>query len=559
MAVKRAAIAGGALLVTAALAFLLWDYFGRAAPALPEVDLSAAESQVVEKIRRLEQSVRSRPHSAKDWSRLARTFHAHRMYEPAIAAYDHAARWAPEDFRWTYLAGMAQQQIDLAAAVPLLERAAALNPDNGGFYISYGNLLSRLNRVDEAREQYKKALAIDSRATHALYGLAQIALMDGDSAAAIELLEQGTSIARHHGELHQLLAQLYQRQGNTEKSQQAEQLARFYSVSTRAPDPVVEAMESEAVDAESFSVRGARFAGRHRYTEAEYQFRKVLEYRNGRPQDFANLGAALGRLNRLDEAVGYFDMALAIDPEHVETLKNYGIALSRQDEQDAAAEYFLRAIAADSNDADAWHNLGLARKRQGRTDEAVRAYREALDRDPVHAEAQNNLAGILYAAGQHDDAIARWRTAAEINPANLPAVINLTTALTARGDHAEAIRLLRASYRIIPESRDLRYRLAAQLATAPDPVDRDPPEAVNLARSLFEEAPSQPRYTDLAAIAFAALGDFDQAVRLEQRAVQQAERAGDATLVRELQFREQMFRAGKAYVQRGPAKADPED
>ena len=205
------------------------------------------------------------------------------------------------------------------------------------------------------------------------------------------------------------------------------------------------------------------------------------------------------------------------------------------------------------------HNLGLARKRQGRTDEAVRAYREALDRDPVHAEAQNNLAGILYAAGQHDEAIARWRTAVEINPSNLPAVINLTTALTTRGEHAEAIRLLRASYRIIPESRDLRYRLAALLATAPNPADRNAPEALNLARSLFEEAPGQARYTDLAAIAFAAIDDFDQAVRLEQRAVQQAERAGDETLVRELQFREQMFRSGRAYVQRGPADPAAQD
>ncbi len=556
MAVKRAVIAGGTLLIVAAGAIALWMYWGREAVELPVVDLREAESQVIEKVHRLDQAVQNRPQSARDWSRLARTYHAHRMYEPAVTSYKQAARHAPQDFRWPYLAGIARQQLDLLAAAPFFERAAALNPDSSGFFINYGNLLSRLNRVDDAREQYEKAIAIDNRATHALYGLAQLDLLEGDTVAAIDLLERGASIARHHGEIHQLLAQLYQRQGEEEKAKEAEQLARFYSVSTRTPDPVVEAMETEAVDAESYSLRGARFAGRQMYKEAEYQFRKVLEYRSGRPQDFANIGAALGRLNRLDEAGDYFDMALAIDPEHVETLINYGIALSRQGDQSAAARYFLRAIDADPNDADAWHNLGLARKRQGRTDEAIRAYREALDRDPVHGEAQNNLAGILYAAGQHDEAIARWRTAAEINPANLPAVINLSTALISRGQYAEAIHLLRASYRIIPESRDLRYRLAAQLATAPDPADRNAPEALNLARSLFEEAPSQPRYTDLAAIAFAAIGDFDQAARLEHRAVQQAERAADETLVRELRYREQMFRAGKQYVQSDASKPE---
>jgi tetratricopeptide (TPR) repeat protein len=559
VAVKRAVISGSTLLIVAAGVIALWMYLGRESVEVPVVDLSEAESQVVEKIRRLERAVRKRPESAKAWSRLARTYHAHRMHEPAVTSYEQAARHAPKDFRWAYLAAIAQQQLDLSAAAPFFERAAALNPDSSGFYINYGNLLSRLNRVDDAREQYEKAIVIDDRATHALYGLAQLNLLEGDTVAATDLLERGASIARHHGEIHQLLAQLYQRQGEEEKAKEAEQLARFYSLSTRTPDPVVQAMETEAVDAESYSVRGARFAGRQRYKEAEYQFRKVLEYRSGRPQDFANLGAAIGRLNRLDEAVDYFDRALAIDPEHVETLNNYGIALSRQGNQDGAAEYFLRAIETDPNDADAWHNLGLARKRQARTGEAVRAYREALDRDPVHAEAQNNLAGILYAAGQHDEAIARWRTAVEINPSNLPAVINLTTALTKRGEHAEAIRLLRASYRIIPESRDIRYRLAAQLATAPNPADRNAPEALNLARSLFEEAPSQARYTDLAAIAFAAIDDFDQAVRLEQRAVQQAERAGDETLVREFQFREQMFRTGTAYVQRGPADPASQD
>ena len=559
MAVKRAVIAGSTLLIITTGAIALWVYLGREAVELPIVDLSEAESQVVEKIHRLGQAIQNRPQSARDWSRLARTYHAHRMYEPAVTSYKQAARYAPEDFRWPYLAGIARQQLDFLAAAPFFERAAALNPDSSGFYINYGNLLNRLNRVDDAREQYEKAIAIDNRATHALYGLAQLVLLEGDTVAAIDLLERGASIARHHGEIHQLLAQLYQRQGEEDKATEAEQLARFYRISTRTPDPVVEAMETEAVDAESYSLRGARFAGRQMYKEAEYQFRKVLEYRSGRPQDFANLGAALGRLKRLDEAAVYFEMALAIDPEHVETLINYGIALSRRGDQEAAVEYFLRAIDADPNDADAWHNLGLARKRQGRTGGAVQAYREALDRDPVHAEAQNNLAGILYAAGQHDEAIARWRTAVEINPSNLPAVINLSTALTTRGEHAEAIRLLRASYRVIPESRDLRYRLAAQLATAPNPADRNAPEALNLARSLFEEAPSQPRYTDLAAIVFAAIGDFDQAVRLEQRAVQQAERAGDEALVRELRYREQMFRAGSPYVQQGPADAGNKD
>ena len=556
MAVKHAVIAGGALLVATTLASVLWIYFDRAALELPDVDLTAAESQVVEKIHRLDRAVRNQPKSARDWSRLARTFHAHRMYEPAIAAYELTARYAPKDFRWPYLAGLAKQQFDLAAAVPFFEHAATFNPDSSGFYINYGDLLSRLNRVDAARQRYERASAIDGRASHALYGLAQLALMDGDTESAIELLERGAALARHHVEIHRLLAQLYQRQGEEQKAKEAEQLARFYSVPIRAPDPVMAAMEIEAVDAESFSVRGARFVARQMYKEAEYQFRKVLEYRSGRPQDFANLGAALGHLNRLDEAADYFDMALAIDSQHVETLINYGVARSRQGDEDSAVKFFLRALDADPGDASAWHNLGLARSRQGRTDEAVRAYREALNRDPVHVEAQNNLAGVLYAIGQHDEAIARWRTAAEINPGNLPALINLTAALTARGEHTETIRLLRAGYRIIPESRDLRYRLAVQLVTAPNPADRDAPEALNLARSLFEEAPDQAQYTDLAAMAFAAIGNYDQAVRLELRAMQQAKRAGDEALARQIGYREQLFRAGRPYVQPAASAAD---
>ncbi len=72
-------MSGSTLLIVAAGAIALWMYLGRESVEVPVVDLSEAESQVVEKIRRLERAVRKRPEPAKGWSRLARTYHAHRM------------------------------------------------------------------------------------------------------------------------------------------------------------------------------------------------------------------------------------------------------------------------------------------------------------------------------------------------------------------------------------------------------------------------------------------------------------------------------------------------
>ncbi len=556
MAAKASAFAVGGIVLLVVTLVLVMQGTEKGSLQLPTISLAEAEPQVAEKTTRLRQAVTENPESPREWSRLARTYHAHHMYEAAIICYTQTMELAPQDYRWPYLSALAQRRIDLSSSLPAFKRAEQLNPDNAAFFINYADTLVRLDQIEAARQQYLRATAVDARATHALYGLAQLAVMENSPDQAIDFLEQATAIAHYHGEVHQLLAQLYQRRGDFERAALEEELAGYYSVVTRTPDPVVQAMESEAIDTESYASRGVRLARQHKYREAEYQFRKVLELRLGRPQDYTNLGAALTGLNRLDEALGYYEKALAVDPQHTDSLNNAGIAYTRKNQFDRAAGYFVRITVSDPADADAWHNLGLVRQSQGRVDEAIGAYREALQRQPAHAETLTNLGQALYDRGQVDAAMGYWRRAVAINPANLPALVNLSTGLTLEGNYQEAIKWLRLGTELLPDSRNLRYRLAWQLATAPVADVREPTTALNIARSLFEDAPGEARYADLAAIAFAGMGDFERAANLSRRAVRQAVRAGDEALARQIGYREQLFRAGRPYVQPAASAAD---
>jgi tetratricopeptide (TPR) repeat protein len=481
---------------------------------VPRADFTMMETQVAEKILNYEAAVKSDPTDFKAWANLAQAFQAHDLFAQAIASYARAMELRPEDWRWPYLSALAQAETDPQASLSLFETALELKPTGNAAYINYGDTLMRLGENNKAEEAYGEALRITPESSHALYGLAQSAMVSDDPEKAIDLLKQAKAIAPRHGEIYSLLAQAYQRAGDKEAARDASLLAKAWPTATRAPDPVVQTMESLAVDSQSISRTGVSLAQRGEYVQAEAKFRQVLEIRPGNARDYANLGGALAGQGKTEEALAAYRQGLEADPADVDTLNNLGFTLMQLTQFDEAKQHLKKAFEIDPTFAPALGNLGLIAQQQQQSGQAIEYFEKALEIDPGLLFARNAMAAQLVRSGNVAGAIEQWQEVLQINPDELAAIYNIAMAESGRGEHAEAIEHLRRGLSIAPDSSRLVAALAWELATAPDDELRDGTEALQLAQRVYKAYPNQPQIIDLMAAALAETGDFENAIKL---------------------------------------------
>ena len=127
------------------------------------------------------------------------------------------------------------------------------------------------------------------------------------------------------------------------------------------------------------------------------------------------------------------------------------------------------------------------------------------------------------------------------------AAFNLSLVHEARKQHAEAVRVLRDGLRWAPDQPLLAERLAWILATTSDPSLRDGNAAVDVAERLVQSARERlPEALETQAAALAAVGRFDEAVRIAQRAADLAQQRNDASLAKRIREQIKRYQAGTA-------------
>ncbi len=234
----------------------------------------------------------------------------------------------------------------------------------------------------------------------------------------------------------------------------------------------------------------------------------------------AHLGMALLEMGRRQEAILHLEQALAQTPRMLEARVNLGIARFREGDLDGAEQSFRTVLELDDQYAIAHFNLGLVQLRRGNLAPARASLERALRIDPLSDDALNAL-GVLE-LGQKDfaSAIHRFQTALQHEPQNWEALANLGEALFESGRSAEAVVALRRAAEGDPSSWKAANRLAWILATSPDPELRDPRAALRIARACNEATGFQrPVLLETLAAAHAAGGDFEEALRVQERAL----------------------------------------
>ncbi|HMK78682.1 MAG TPA: tetratricopeptide repeat protein [Xanthobacteraceae bacterium] len=201
-----------------------------------------------------------------------------------------------------------------------------------------------------------------------------------------------------------------------------------------------------------------------RLSQAEQEFRRLLERSPDHPGALNLLGVLLTQLGRLDEAEPVLREATRVTPTSDATLYNHGVALQRLGRLPEALDAFSRALALNATVAETWNNRGTVLNALRRHDEAIGDFDKALALKPGYAEALCNRGNPLIQTRRYAEALATFEAALKLNPAFPEAWQGRGDALAAVGCHEDAIVAFAKATALKPDYAEAHSNAAASLA-----------------------------------------------------------------------------------------------
>jgi len=301
--------------------------------------------------------------TALQYHRAGRLVEAETLYRQVLAR-------DPQNADATHLMGMiAHQGGRHAEAVELITRAIEANGGKGATAYMHNNLgevLSALQRIDEAIAHYRKAIALNDR------------YVDGYSNLGVALTRAG-------------------------RFDEAEaMLKRAIALDARAANPQTNL--------------GNLYQEMNRYDDAIAAYRLALAADPNDAKVHNNLGNALKDTGKLDSAVECYQRAIALQPNYAEAQYNLGVALWKLERLEAAEAALRKAIALRPEFGEAYSNLGEVLRCLGRIPEAEASFTRALDFESTRAEALGTLGTLAYGYGSPGDAYDYLQRALAMDP-----------------------------------------------------------------------------------------------------------------------------------------------
>jgi tetratricopeptide (TPR) repeat protein len=292
--------------------------------------------------------------------------------------------------------------------------------------------------------------------------------------------------------------------------------------------------------------------------EAVEWYHKALTTNPAFTQARSSLVHTLQQLGRADDALAELRRAAALFPTDASLRNDLGVMLVRQGSGEEAVTQFSEAVRLRPESAEYQNNLGNALYARRRGDEAMEHYQAALRADPAFAMTYLNI-GVLYAGtNRPDDALRYFGEAVRLNPCMGGAHYQSALVLLNRGRIGEGLAAMRRAHESAPDNIAVTSALAWLLATSAEPL-RDPVAAAALARQANEQTRGQdPGVLDTLAAAFAASGQFAEAVRVAQNALDLAMRQNSPELIAGIRQRLELYEAGKAYTRAAASEPSPQ-
>jgi tetratricopeptide (TPR) repeat protein len=424
------ALLGAIVLLGGVGGWYLWRR--AAAPVPPEVSLTDADPALVKAVGEARDQVLQHPYSVTSWGQLGKLLSAEEHKTEAVRCFAEAERLEPNNPRWPYLWADALLPRDPDAALPHLERAAALcsrsDADNIVPLLRLAELLLDQQRNDEAALHLHRALEQEPDNPSIQLDLGILALARG------ALDESKTHLLRcQHSPFTQQkacaqLAEVHQRLGDATAAAEYGQRAASLPHDAHWIDPYVREYLQMAVGKPSRFRTVERLEGQGNLPEAVAELQEILvdgpDYRA-----YVGLGKDLAQMGNATGAEQAFRAAMKLTPENAQAYYQLSKLLWAQAEQRwkkeserpqaleqfrSAADLARQALARKSDHALAHMYLGLSLKYLGQHEDAMASFRTASRCSPELADPHLHAGELLLEDGKEDEARRELELAAQL-------------------------------------------------------------------------------------------------------------------------------------------------
>jgi tetratricopeptide (TPR) repeat protein len=284
------------------------------------------------------------------------------------------------------------------------------------------------------------------------------------------------------------------------------------------------------------------------YTDIETLWRTTLAKNPECWMAHTNIGLVLFQKGQIDDAIAHYRSALQMQPDWWDAEYNLGTALLAKGHVDEAILHCEKAVSMRPTDPDAQVSLGNLLFQKGRIDEAIAHYQKAITVRPDHFLSRYGLCHALLEKGELDSAIQVCRSALLLRPLDPDCRTTLAIALEEKGNPAEAIQHYRKALELAPRSIPTLTNLAWLLATSRNASLRNGLKAVELAKQADQlVGGTNTLVLRTLAAAYAENGEFANAIKTAQSAMQLARMYGEDALTTDLDQQIVLYQLGMPY------------
>jgi tetratricopeptide (TPR) repeat protein len=247
---------------------------------------------------------------------------------------------------------------------------------------------------------------------------------------------------------------------------------------------------------------------------AAEQAREILRAVPGEPRASFLLGAALRRSGDAKAALKTLDPIAASQPDAAHAHLERGLALAALGRDNDAIAAFERALQIKPDLSDAWLGIAERHAAAGRSEAADNAYAQSIraaTRDPRLLEAGAALIDNRLAVAE-----ALLREHLKAKPTDAAAIRMLGEVAARLGRFGDAETLLRRALELTPNFDAARHNLALILHRANKSAD-----ALEEIERLGARDAANPNYRNLKAAILARLGEYNGAIALYERLLQE--------------------------------------
>lgn len=273
---------------------------------------------------------------------------------------------------------------------------------------------------------------------------------------------------------------------------------------------------------------------------------KALEDKDGKLR--VNQGGQDGWVDKnqvllIDESLEFFTTAIANNPRLSFYYSRRAAVYRWKGEHDKAIKDQDETIRLNPQEPAYYNNRGISYAARRDYDLAIQDYNESLRLKPDYGLALRNRGMAWNGKKDFDKALQDFTEAMQLDPRDAAAHSGRGSALVGKGRCAAAIASFEKALAIDAQLPTALNSWAWLLATCPDAKFRDGPKAIELARQACEQTDWKSASSiDTLAAAHAEAGQFTEAVRFQQQALQDKSFANA-----EAQRRLQLYQDKKAY------------